>query len=123
MYVVKLCKSAYLLMAAIVFSAPLAACAMPWMMQTEAEKECCRHMADQCGGSSMEESHTCCTKLPTATAGSLEPTAKFSSVLPDCASVALAVPIPTLRPLVAVTTSAWLGRYESPPGHVSVLRI
>jgi hypothetical protein len=116
-------KSAYLLMAAIVLSAPVAACAMPWMMQSEAEKECCRHMADQCGGSNMEESHTCCTKIPTATSGSLQPTAKFSSVLPDGASVALAVPALTLRPLVAVTTIAWLGQYESPPGHVFVLRI
>jgi len=123
MFVGKCGKSAYLLMAAIVFSTPLAACAMPWMAQSEAEKECCHHMADQCGGSNMQESHTCCTKLPTATASTLQPTAKFSSALPDYASHTVVLQAPSLRPRIAITPAAWLGPCESPPGHVSVLRI
>src|SRR5438105_359462 len=105
-------------MAAIVFAAPLAACAMPWMAQSEAEKKCCHHMADQCGGSNMQESHTCCTKLPTVTASTLQPTAKYSSVLPDCAGHAVALPVPSLRPCIAITPPAWLGQSESPPGHI-----
>jgi hypothetical protein len=122
MYVETCRKSAYLLMAVIVFAAPLAACAMPWMVLSEAEEECCHHMADQCGSSNMQQSHTCCTKLPKVTASTLQPTAKHW-VLPDYAIHAAVFPAPSLRPCVAVTPADYLGRCESPPGHVSVLRI
>ena len=37
---------------------PQLACFMPDQMLTEAEKECCKEMASECGGTSM--SHACC---------------------------------------------------------------
>src|SRR5260370_7470781 len=93
-------KLVYLLMAMTVLSAPLFACALPGLAMREEEKECCRLMADQCGSSQMEESHSCCTKTPLLAAGALQPTIKFS-------------------PLPAVTSSDFTPRSE--PSHLAEL--
>jgi hypothetical protein len=116
-------KFAYLLTALIVFSSPVMVCALPGLALSEAEKECCRHMAGMCGSSQMEESHTCCTKVPSATMGTSHPTSKYSAVLQDCVANQVAEPTFTLKPLASAATITRFARCESPPGHISILRI
>jgi hypothetical protein len=116
-------KSVYLLMAIMALSAPLLSCTLPGWAMSEEEKECCRHMADQCGSAQMEESHSCCTKTHTVAAGTLQPATKYSPVLPDCAGQAAPDPVPAFAPCVAISAIASSERCESPPGHISVLRI
>jgi hypothetical protein len=116
-------KSAYLLMAIIVLSTPVMVCALPGMVLSEAEKECCRHMAGECGSSQMEDSHTCCTKVPSTAVGALHPTSKYSPILLDVSGDPVPNPAFTLTPCAAIAAIAHLPRCESPPGHVSILRI
>src|SRR5260370_11373306 len=110
-------------MASMVLSAPLLECTLPGLAMSEEEKECCLHMSDQCGSSQMEESHSCCAKTPTVAAGTLQPTAKYSPVLLDCMSHAATAPVPVLVRCVALSAVDSLQRCESPPSHISVLRI
>lgn len=42
-------------------AAPLLACMLPERAMTAQERECCKHMAQMCGSSSMLQSHSCCT--------------------------------------------------------------
>src|SRR5947209_18704241 len=47
---------------------PAMACVLPGATMTPAERECCHHMAEQCGSSMMPASHSCCkTQGPTNT--------------------------------------------------------
>lgn len=116
-------KSVYLLMAMVVLSSPLLACTVPGLAMSEEEKECCRHMADQCGSMQMEESHSCCTKTRNISAGALQATDKYSlPALPDCASQAAPDMAPDFGPCAGISVVA-LKHCESPPGHISVLRI
>jgi hypothetical protein len=47
---------------------PAMACVLPGATMTPAERECCHHMAEQCGSSMMPASHSCCqTQRPTNT--------------------------------------------------------
>src|ERR1035438_3597160 len=39
---------------------PAMACVLPGATMTPAERECCHHMAEQCGSSVMPASHSCC---------------------------------------------------------------
>jgi hypothetical protein len=39
---------------------PVAACVLPGAGMTSAERECCKKMAEQCGGAGMAQSHSCC---------------------------------------------------------------
>lgn len=39
---------------------PLAACVLPGMAMTNAERDCCKKMAEQCGHAGMAKSHPCC---------------------------------------------------------------
>ena len=116
-------KLVYLLMAVVVFSAPLAACTLPGFAMSEEEKECCHHMADQCGSSGMDESHSCCVKAPLLSAGTLQPTIKFSplpaATLSDFRSSA---ELPQVEDFIAPGASVQ-NDAKSPAGQLSVLRI
>lgn len=116
-------KLVYLLMAITVLSAPLFACALPGLAMSEEEKECCHHMADQCGSSEMGESHSCCTKTPPVTARALQPTIKFSP-LPAVTSSDFTpgAELPDVAGLSVPATDAD-GCSKPPPGQLSVLRI
>jgi hypothetical protein len=116
-------KSIYLAMAAMVLTAPLLACAIPGLAMSEEEKECCRHMADQCGSSQMGESHSCCTRIPVVAAGSLQPVVKFSPSVPDFMGVLSPEPVQPGLTVLPVTTAHTLDCSKSPPGQISVLRI
>jgi len=41
-------------------ASPAVACVLPGVTLTPAERECCHHMAEQCGQASMPASHSCC---------------------------------------------------------------
>jgi hypothetical protein len=121
--VLALRKLVYLVMVTAVFSAPLAACTLPGFALSEQEKECCHHMANHCGGSQMETSHSCCTKTPPLTAGTLQPTIKFSPL-----------PAATLSDFTPGAELPHIGNFcaaaanvhndsKSPPGQLTVLRI
>ena len=73
---------------------PAVACVLPGATMTPAERECCHHMAEQCGSTRMPASHSCCkaqgptnTVLPQAlTAGPIRPLT--IAVIPPVASLA-----------------------------------
>jgi hypothetical protein len=122
--VCKLRQLVYLLMALLLFSAPLLACSLPGITMSEEEMECCRHMADQCGGSQMDESHSCCTKAPSIDSATLQASAKYSFATPELThhvTIAAVQPGSVSHPSPAkdIVNSC----SKSPPGHTSVLRI
>ena len=39
---------------------PVAACVVPGVAMTNAERDCCKKMAEQCGHAGMAKSHPCC---------------------------------------------------------------
>jgi hypothetical protein len=81
---------------------PAMACVLPGVTMTPAERECCHHMAEQCGSSMMPASHSCCkaqgptnTVLPQAqAAGPVRP--HTIAVIPAVASLG-ALPAGTIR--------------------------
>jgi len=91
-------QSVCLLTAIMLLSGPLLACSLPGMAMSEDEKECCRHMADQCGGSQMEDSHSCCKKSPAISAGTPHPTVRFSCSPLSYSSLTIAIPVPASMP-------------------------
>src|SRR3974377_1552267 len=110
----------YLLIGLMAFSAPLA-CSLSDSAMSQEDKECCRQMADQCGASQMEESHTCCSKAPALSAQTLQTTARYSIDFPDCGLQVAADSEPV--PYLALAFLPVFERCESPPGAISVLRI
>jgi hypothetical protein len=44
---------------------PVAACVLPGVAMTAAERECCKKMAEQCGDMGMAKSHPCCKATAT----------------------------------------------------------
>jgi hypothetical protein len=116
-------KAVYLAMAAMVLTAPLLACTLPGLAMSEKEKECCRHMADQCGSSQMEESHSCCTKTPTVTTGTLQPVAKYSPSILEFTGVLSMEPMQPCFANRPMSAAYVLDCSKSPPGQISVLRI
>src|SRR5438552_19108469 len=104
---------------------PAMACVLPGAIMTPAERECCHHMAEQCGSSMMQASHACCkthgpanTVLPQAQAvGPLRPL-----------SIAVVPPVASLGALSTVTLGSHLSLLHAPPpepspGSNSILRI
>jgi hypothetical protein len=53
-------KIAVFALALMLAALPVAACVLPGAGMTSAERECCKKMAEQCGGAGMAESHSCC---------------------------------------------------------------
>jgi hypothetical protein len=54
-------RTAVVLGAVLLWAAtPTMACFLPGFVPTEAERECCHHMAGHCGQSVMPASHACC---------------------------------------------------------------
>jgi hypothetical protein len=102
---------------------PAMACLLPGRAQTEAERECCHHMAEHCGQSGMPSSHACCQGpiYPEAVVvqGQASPLKNATAAVPTTIGVHLPVLAASSRCLVSL---------ESPPGQPSsytssVLRI
>jgi hypothetical protein len=116
-------KLVCVLVAVIVLAPSLLACALPGVQMNAEEMACCRHMSAQCGDAAMPESHSCCKKTISAQAGAFQIKQRDSASL-EMVGLAVA-PRFFAAPVVNVTTPArsFLLSSESPPGHISVLRI
>src|SRR6478752_8551052 len=97
-----LTRSVGLLTALLVLAAPVMACAVPLHELDAEEQACCLQMADQCGGTQMSESHSCCTKTPHVDQAALKTTGKYSLPILDLVTVGdlpLRAPNPTTHAL------------------------
>jgi len=111
------------LVALIVLAPPLMACALPGVQMNSEEKACCRHMADQCGGSAMPASHSCCKKSTATQTSAFQIKQSYSSALEVAASIPAVAPLQAPAVPVATMEKGILAFPESPPGLISVLRI
>src|ERR1017187_9829790 len=53
-------KVGFLALAVLLAAPPVMACAVPNAAMTQAERDCCKKMARQCGDTGMAKSHPCC---------------------------------------------------------------
>lgn len=113
---------ASVLLLIVLFGLPAMACLMPGAEMTEAERNCCKHMARQCGSMNMTSSHSCCQKevsRPNSMLG-----ATFTQVIAPALSGAIFSELP--QPLVFAPQFSSFELHspsESPPGTSSILRI
>lgn len=121
----KIRKIVYLTMALTLLTPLLLACTAPGATMSDEEKECCRHMADQCGDLQMDGSHGCCTKTPSHNTGVLQQSIKYSAAPPEFASAMAPaqVFVPQISRIAASPLDNTPCLTESPPGSISVLRI
>jgi hypothetical protein len=116
-------KPVCLFLVLLLVSTPLIACALPGEEMTKAEQDCCLQMGDECGGSQMSDSHTCCTKTPQVEGSTLKASSKYSPAAPQAAGHASLCAAPEMatdrfpRPQNPSSDS------PSPPGSISILRI
>jgi len=116
---------AVLLLALSLFASPVVACMVPDALLTEAERDCCSTMADQCGGTAMSESHSCCKM----TVREIDPYLTNSRFAPDQVQPAAAVfdaadSVPSPETFSSMTL--WAHTHSppiSPPESITVLRI
>lgn len=104
---------------------PAMACVLPGATMTPAERECCHHMAEQCGSSMMPASHSCC-KAQGPTNNVLPQALAAGPVRP--LTIAVIPPVASLAALPARTVRSHLSFLDAPPpepspGCNSVLRI
>src|SRR5262245_44630595 len=104
---------------------PAVACVFPGATMTAAERECCHHMAEQCGSSVMPASHSCC-KAQGPTNAVLPQAQAAGPVRP--LSVAVVPPAAALGALRTLTVGSHLSFLHAPPpepspGCNSILRI
>lgn len=108
---------------ALLFSAPVMACAMEAATFTVTEAECCHAMQGQCHKYVGPASHDCCRTMeraPDATAARSTTPLELPAVAvaPPAALVAAASPVTSLPPSFAAHSPP-----GSPPGADSILRI
>ena len=116
------------LLSLLLLATPIMACLVPAAAMTQAERDCCKRMAHDCGNGGMMKSHSCCesTAIPTHLA-----TIKSSF---DGNSVHLglvfAYAVPTTLRIATIpgaASSPWAADIHSPPvsppASISVLRI
>jgi len=53
-------KLGVLMLALMLAALPVVGCMLPGAAMTAAERDCCKKMAERCGGVGMEPSHSCC---------------------------------------------------------------
>ena len=121
-------KVAVFALAVLFAGLPVMACVVPDAAMTAAERECCKKMAERCGGMGMAKSHPCCQV--TATPADFHALKTASSQL-DHVSLVLFHALPlTAQTDVYFSLKQWSSRVScthSPPGLESltttVLRI
>ena len=102
---------------------PAIACLIPLRPMTQAERECCKKMAQQCGSSVMPSNHSCCQGHERD--GAVTPAPTFSPMRPFDVAVVPQISILLIaRPSVALHVVALeASPPESSPGCSSILRI
>jgi hypothetical protein len=116
-------KPACLFLVLLVISTPLIACALPGEEMTKAEQDCCLQMSDECGGSQMSDSHTCCNKTPQVEGSTLKASSKYSPAAPQAAPHASLCAAPEMAADRLPGPQNPCNASPSPPGSISVLRI
>ena len=116
-------KPVCMFLALLVVSTPLMACALPGEEMTKAEQDCCLQMSDECGGSQMSDSHTCCTKTPQVDASTLKASSKYSPAAPEAAPHVSLCAAPEMAADRLPGPRIPCNGSPSPPGSISVLRI
>jgi hypothetical protein len=108
-------------------AAPVMACALPATAMTRAERECCKHMAHECGKSGMPQSHSCCQP---ATASDHQPVLNSSPDRTSKHATQLLHVLPEMPTIITVNSLNLAPRVldihsppSSPPASISVLRI
>jgi hypothetical protein len=114
-------KSVGLVIALVVLSVPVLACALPGQEMTEEEQTCCLHMADDCSRTQME-SHSCCNKLPQIGSGVFQVSNRHTPVTLDYA-VQVTFDFQPSTTITVAAVQRVIAQPESPPGLISVLRI
>lgn len=116
-------KPVCLFLVLLVVSTPLIACALPGEEMTQAEQDCCLQMSDECGGSQMSDSHTCCTKTPQVEGSALKASSKYSPAAPQPAPHASLCAAPQMAADRLPGSQNPCNGSPSPPGSISILRI
>jgi hypothetical protein len=116
-------KPVCLFLVLLVVSTPLIACALPGEEMTKAEQDCCLQMSDECGGSQMSDSHTCCTKTPQVEGSALKASTKYSPAAPQAAAHASLCAAPEMAADRLPGPQSPCDGSPSPPGSISILRI
>ena len=115
-------KSVCLLMALLVLSMPLVACALPGEEMSAAEQDCCLHMSDECGSSQMSDAHTCCTRTSQLDTSALKTTVRYMPAAPDLVAHIVFGTAPAIANILP-GQQLLPNDSASPPGAISVLRI
>lgn len=113
---------ASLLLAVILWGAPVMACLTPGVEMTPAERECCKHMAQRCGSMGMPSSHSCCRKevrQPNSMLGRAQPNIGPSPIT-KTVSITLILPKPDQSQFCSLKLQS---PSESPPSSLPILRI
>jgi hypothetical protein len=102
---------------------PAIACMIPLRPMTQAEHECCKKMAQQCGSSAMPSSHSCCQGHDRE--GAVSPVPTYSPTRPfDVATIPqTAVLLIASEPILPVSADLEAPPPEASPGCSSILRI
>jgi hypothetical protein len=101
---------------------PVMACLVPDAEMTQAERECCKHMARQCGSMNMPSSHSCCQKEVSRPNAMLR--ASFAQLIAPALMGTVTGQAPL--PYIAASKVSFFESHpppESPPGTSSILRI
>jgi hypothetical protein len=116
-------KSVCLLMALLVLSVPLVACALPGEEMSSEEQDCCLRMSDECGSSQMSDAHTCCTKTPQVNTSALKTTTKYMQAARELAAHIVLCPASAIAANILPRRGMLPKDSSSPPGAITVLRI
>lgn len=111
-----------ILLLVVSFGYPAMACLIPDAEMTDAERECCKHMAQQCGSMNMPSSHSCCQNDVSRPTSMLQPAGVH--IAPPVATEAAIIDLANPHILRAEISFFELHPPpESPPGTSSILRI
>jgi hypothetical protein len=107
---------------AVLLGYPAMACLIPGTAMTQAEHECCKQMAQQCGSTDMPSSHSCCQK-EISQPNSMLAASAAQLILPVVTSTILSDPAQLHVAKSEVFSFELHPPPEGPPGTSSILRI
>jgi len=110
------------LMMGLVFGSPVMACLVPDAEMSAAERECCKHMAQECGSMNMPSSHSCCETEVRQAAPMLHVEKAQAAPQVTAAIIVTSPAVAEIRPF-HLTSSETHSPPESPPSSTSILRI
>lgn len=109
-------KLGIVVLTVLLAAAPSMACLLPMVTLTTAERECCKHMSEQCGSAGMPNSHSCCQRLAGPDTSRLVLSSSHDRV---SSLVALGIHVTSLALRFLVSNSAagseWLNAIHAPP--------